>query len=227
LKLFRFIPSPSVDKKHSHPLAIKRVVPEWYKNAEKYYMEKGHEVAGLKTCLPFLDALTLGYVLVTPVDIHVSKTEKGELNLAWDNDLISYSIINERKGLIGHTIPRPPGHEENHLIWNSQWGWKVPKGYSVVVTHPLNRHDLPFTTLSGVVDSDGFIAWGNTPFFIKEGFTGIIPAGTPYAQLIPYKRDKWTYIQDWLSMDKAVDVAPALREGKAVYNKLWRKVKEF
>lgn len=227
MKTFRFIPSPTVFKSHKPPLAIKRLVPEWYKNAEKYYKQDGKEIAGLKTCMPFLDALTIGYALVTPVDITVSKTQAEELSVTWDKTLIDYPVINERKGLTGHTIPRPAGHEENHLIWNSQWGWKVPKGYSVVVTHPLNRYDLPFTTLSGVVDSDGFIGWGNIPFFIRKGFTGVIPAGTPFAQLIPYKRDKWAYVQDWLSTDKGVDVGPVLREGNGVYNKLWRKVKEF
>jgi hypothetical protein len=29
------------------------------------------------------------------------------------------------------------------------------------------------------------------PFFLIKGFTGVIPAGTPYAQLIPFKRENW------------------------------------
>lgn len=29
------------------------------------------------------------------------------------------------------------------------------------------------------------------PFFIKDGWAGIIEAGTPLAQLIPVKRDSW------------------------------------
>ena len=29
------------------------------------------------------------------------------------------------------------------------------------------------------------------PFFIKEGWTGVIPAGTPYAQMIPFLRENW------------------------------------
>ena len=31
----------------------------------------------------------------------------------------------------------------------------------------------------------------NFPFFIKEGFTGLIPYGTPIVQIIPFKRDDW------------------------------------
>jgi hypothetical protein len=29
------------------------------------------------------------------------------------------------------------------------------------------------------------------PFFVVKGFTGIIPAGTPYAQMLPFKREDW------------------------------------
>jgi hypothetical protein len=33
---------------------------------------------------------------------------------------------------------------------------------------------------------------GNLPFFIKEGFEGIIKAGTPIFQIIPFMREQWT-----------------------------------
>jgi hypothetical protein len=29
------------------------------------------------------------------------------------------------------------------------------------------------------------------PFFLREGFSGVIPSGTPYAQIIPFKREDW------------------------------------
>jgi hypothetical protein len=59
--------------------------------------------------------------------------------------------------------------------------------------HPLNRVDLPFITISGIIDFDKSIhaPIGNIPFFIKKGFTGTIPAGTPMFQMIPFKREDW------------------------------------
>jgi hypothetical protein len=30
------------------------------------------------------------------------------------------------------------------------------------------------------------------PFFLREGFTGVIPAGTPFVQILPFKRENWT-----------------------------------
>ena len=32
---------------------------------------------------------------------------------------------------------------------------------------------------------------GLMPFFLKKGFEGIVPAGTPYVQIIPFKREDW------------------------------------
>ena len=67
----------------------------------------------------------------------------------------------------------------------------MDKGYSVLITHPFNRDDLPFRTLTGLVDVDLYKS--NTIQFpavwIDESFTGILKKGTPIAQCIPIKRD--------------------------------------
>jgi hypothetical protein len=71
------------------------------------------------------------------------------------------------------------------------WYYETPPGYSVMITHPMNRHDLPFYTLSVIVDADN---WGLpvfVSFFLKRGFRGVIPKGTPLFQMIPFKRDDW------------------------------------
>ena len=68
---------------------------------------------------------------------------------------------------------------------------------ALVITHPLNRNDLPWIVLSGVVDADVHpLRPGNMPLFIKENFEGIIPKGTPIFQLIPFKRENWEKQKD-------------------------------
>jgi len=57
--------------------------------------------------------------------------------------------------------------------------------------HPVNRTELPFHSLTGLVDTDKHPIIINFPFFIKAGFVGTIPAGTPLIQAIPIKRDGW------------------------------------
>jgi hypothetical protein len=46
------------------------------------------------------------------------------------------------------------------------------------------------------MDSDKYSTSGNIPFFIKEDFVGVIPAGTPFAQIIPIKRATWRSIRN-------------------------------
>lgn len=186
----------------AEPKPAKSFIPKWYKDAEvKYEDSMGETQMGLKTCLPFLDALTAGYILYTPVDIYVNveKNDMGHLfnneeglQLRWDGSPVFDDFISERPAKSGSTMPRPPGHYPNHMVFKGFWSIKTPRGYSMLMTQPLNRQDLPWTIASGIIDSDKFFAPGNIPFFIKKGFSGVIPKGTPIAQLIPIKRNSWT-----------------------------------
>ena len=56
---------------------------------------------------------------------------------------------------------------------------------------PINHFELPWVTVGGIIDSDKVTTSGLIPFFLKEGFTGVVPAGTPYLQIIPFKREDW------------------------------------
>jgi hypothetical protein len=186
------------DRRHKdlgQPIPIKKLLPEWYRTSETTILSPdGTEASGLKRCVPFLDALISGYALVTPVDIFISETDSGELKIGWNSPDEFVDFIHERPKESAANLPRPAGHHPNHLAWRGTWGIKTPKGWSLLVTHPLNRFDLPFTTTSGIMDSDSYSTGGNLPFFIKKGFTGVIPAGTPIAQLIPIKRASWTSV---------------------------------
>jgi hypothetical protein len=130
-------------------------------------------------------------------------------------------------GDIGHTIPRPEGHCKNHMIFSGQWGARLPKGWSLLLTHPLNRFDLPFATTSGIIDSDEWWAGGNIPFFFKENFEGIIPKGTPFAQLIPIKRSSWTSYTSVLSVSRNTYLADKARSVPIGWYKknIWTKKK--
>lgn len=187
MKIIKFIPFGG--RKNLMPPSVSKI-PQWWKDGE-LVLSNGE--AGLKSCIPFMEIMMSGYTINLPFDVFVSKNEDGTVNVKWNapNHNAWPRFIDERPKELGETIPRPAGHLPNGFVWSMQWSWKTPKGYSVLVTHPFNRFDLPFTTLSASMDSDKFNANGNVPFFIKEGFQGVIPEGTPIAQIFPYKRDKW------------------------------------
>ena len=203
------------------PVPAKKMIPQWYKDGETFYVEKGSREtsAGLKTCMPFLDVLTAGYLLVTPFDIYVGKKEDGSLSIEWNSPEPWKNFVDQRPHGSGATIPRPAGHRDEHFVWSNKWGWKTPRGYSTIVTHPFNRFDLPFTTMSGFMDSDKISVNGNVPFFLKEGFYGLIPEGTPYAQVIPVKRKLWKMIHSPENVDIVIQQSAKIHGEKAYYKK--------
>lgn len=179
------------------PEPIKNKIPQWYRESESLIKTPdGSESAGIKKCMPFMDSLITGYTLVTPFDVYIGKKPDGSLDITWNGPESFMGFIDERPESLGSLMPRPAGHMKNHLVWKGHTNIKTPRGYSVLFTHPLNRFDLPFTTGSAIVDSDEFWGNGNIPFFLKEGFSGTIPAGTPICQLIPIKRETWKMIQN-------------------------------
>lgn len=202
VKIIRFF-SKEGYRGFADPRPSKFYIPEWYKKAEsKFEDSSGGVQPGLKLCVPFLDAMTSGYMLTTPVDLYINeeKSELGHLfgqtspnlQIRWDGPPHFEDFIGERPSGSGSTMPRPPDHYPNHLVFRGYWHIKTPRGYSLLMTQPLNREDLPFTIASGIIDSDKYFAPGNIPFFVKKGFNGVVPKNTPIAQLIPIKRDAWT-----------------------------------
>jgi hypothetical protein len=211
------------------PVPIKKLLPSWYKKAELVFktLTNPMEMPGLKACVPYMDVMISGYALVTPFDVYISRTDSGELKIGWNGPDDSSQFVGERPLELGATMPRPIGHLANHLFWKGEWGWKAPKGYSILVSHPFNRFELPFTTTSGLMDSDKFWANGNIPFFLREDFVGTIPAGTPIAQLLPVKRARWKAIFDQSKLDAYEKQGFDARNPKKSYKKAYWVKKEY
>lgn len=209
------------------PVPAKKLIPEWYRMAESTITAPdGAESPGLKKCMPYMDSLISGYMLTTPFDIYVSREEDGELRFRWNGPGPLGGFIGQRPESMGATMPRPAGHDKAHLIWAGFWATKTPKGWSLLVTHPFNRFDLPFTTVTAIMDADEFWGAGNIPFFIKEGFTGVIPAGTPFAQLLPVKRSFWKMIIDSSLKGDTSGLGSIARNKDTLYKKImWHRKK--
>lgn len=171
------------------PIPTRKNIPEWYKriplfrNNEQYQNDLGVGLS-VKACVPFLDALSCGYLITTSQDIQVSQ-QSDTPRMSWR---IQPDPLKERPG--HEYMPPPPGCHENQYAWSFPYGLNLPKGYSALITHPLNRNDLPFFTSSGVIDS-GAIWGGSFSFWIKKDFEGIIERGTPIVQIIPFKKENW------------------------------------
>jgi hypothetical protein len=177
------------------PVPASSMLPEWYKDVPSFIGNKPEYDkflnATVKKCMPVFDSMTSGYYILLGADVYVKRNEDGSSSLSWPVDI---------KLVTGHTIEQASTlnidktFEKNILKWWNPWIVKTPKGWSTMFITPMHRDDLPFQLLPGVVDTDEFNLSVQFPFLIKKDFEGIIPEGTPIAQLIPFKRATWRSI---------------------------------
>ena len=75
--------------------------------------------------------------------------------------------------------------------FNSFWTIELEPGWSLFATHPVNRDDLPFRVISGLVDADRFHDGGiNFPaVWTRPDFVGVLPKGTPVVQCFAVPRE--------------------------------------
>jgi hypothetical protein len=183
--------------------AIHFNIPEWFRDTPKYKhnqtafsLNNGENNLTIRHCIPLLEGFTSGYVLVTNIDLLVEIDNSGRQVFKWiDGNVPIYAPLRSRPSYENlpenRSFPKMPGYSNPEFNWIPAWCIKTPKGYSSIFTHPINRLDLPFYTLGGIIDTDGWGEAGNHPFVLREGWEGVIPKGTPYVQIIPFKRDNW------------------------------------
>lgn len=197
-KIIEFYPHSEVtDLTSNNPYAAKSCVPEWYKKIPiftdgdkslNYPLDWVGVNHTIKKCVPFLDAMTSGYMVCLDEDVFVKQTDAAGPLFRWKSKdiLVDFHSTNQFEG-----VPIPEVYARMIGKWHSSWEIRTPPGYSLLFTHPLNRFELPFQTLTGIVDCDKYVIPVQFPFYLKKDFEGIIEAGTPLVQLIPIKREKW------------------------------------
>jgi hypothetical protein len=172
--------------------AIKQV-EKWYIDTEEYVTNEGKKITNpgevahtIKKCIPIFDAMTSGYILYTQVDVQVTQ-----------KDGLPYWTWADQNAISFHAIIQAPLHparnEAPYPKWNNPYAITTPPGYSVLFTQPMHRESV-FTVLPGIVDTDAYKAPVNFPFVLNDvKWEGLIPAGTPMVQIIPFKRESWEH----------------------------------
>jgi hypothetical protein len=180
-------------------------VPDWYKDLESYSNGKkqptgnGEISSTIKRCMPVFDAIVSGYIIVSHTDVYISQKEVVEKDNSFPSHNIPYYEWPFYNPIAFHPtfqVYNYPGQNKmpkaaSYPKWLNPWGIKTPPGYSTMFVSPLHRESI-FTIMAGVVDTDLYTAPVNFPFVLNDwGFEGLIPAGTPIAQVIPFKRESW------------------------------------
>lgn len=188
------------------PKPADKFIPDWYKSLESYVggvkkpAGNGSSTGTIKRCMPVFDAITGGYIIPTYVDIFISQQQLINQETKEPlNETTPWYEWPSFKPLGFHPIEQAPNYPQKNSLpleasypkWVNPWAIKTPPGYSCLFVQPVHR-ESPFTILPGVVDTDKYTAPVNFPFVLNDWkFEGLIPAGTPMAQVIPFKRDSW------------------------------------
>lgn len=187
----------NMDSPSAPATAGSKNIPDWYLDADRFAMMPNGEpysdptnngkIPTWKACPAIYDIMTTGYVFRTPSDIEFKKINGKITGSVKDSSYRDF--LHNREPMPQFVVPH--GYDAVHFAWYSDWTVSTPEGYSVLYSHPFMRYDLPFLTTSGIIDNDMVAMSGTMPFFIQKGWEGTIPAGTPYSQLIPFKREDW------------------------------------
>jgi hypothetical protein len=190
MKNIKFYTDLDIEEEY-YPQPASKLLPEWYKELNSYINNKkepvgdGQTSGTMKKCVPVFDAITAGYIITLPADVFVTQKD-GEPYYEWSNyGLIAFHNVDQ--------APTHPNRNEHNLYpkFMNPWCIETSPGYSVLIVQPLHR-ESKFTILPGVVDTDAYVDKINFPFVLNDKtFEGLIPAGTPIAQIIPIKRENW------------------------------------
>ena len=221
---------PELEAILPRPIPAVQGLPHWFKAmAQKAFSETAHqEVMTIKKCPPVVDAMVYGFFIPLVADLRV---ENGEFS--WEREVPATEVTSFSCSPIdfhdGAQVEGTPFFEDDRFVikFNNFWTIETPPGYSLLFTHPLNRIDLPFTTISGMVDTDLFPDnLVNFPArWHDESFNGVLPKGTPVAQCIPVKRELWSGRIEPMTPEQArklSDTATALAQQTGVYRRNFR-----
>ena len=170
-----------------HPEPASKFIPEEYKKLKRFKDNNLHSPT-VKTCMPFLDSLTAGYImpfdqdyLVDPVedDFSVTPANREQNDFGYHNQT---QLPEEWKKTTGNNAGK----------FHNKWLIKTPPGYSCLFIKPMNRLESRFEIIAGIVDTDTYINTINFPFILhKRDEQFVIKKGEPMVQIIPFKRESY------------------------------------
>jgi hypothetical protein len=169
-----------------NPVPANRILPDDYKKMSRFN-DKNVLSPTVKMCVPFLDALSSGYIIPLDQDYLIDAVE---------TDFTVIPASNIREDISYHSQKQlPPSlHKGAEKVGKfiCRWIIKTPPGYSCLFLKPLNRAEERFEIISGVVDTDDYNEPINFPFHWKKwNKQTLLEKGCPMVQVIPFKREDW------------------------------------
>jgi len=181
------------------PVPASKMIPEWYKKqassgSNDETIGLGFTSSTIKRCMPIFDLMSSGYFLLAPCDIYIDSTNPDKLEHSVPDAIkeITENFFSSHNKAQYEELPYDRKYYHKDLLrLNPFWSLSTPSGYSTMFIDPPFKDSLPIKAVSALIDTDKYISNGHLSFFVKSGFVGVIPQGTPLIQAIPFKRESW------------------------------------
>ena len=173
------------------PKASFKYIPEYYKKMPNNINEiKDSGNGTVKKCIPFLDAMSIGYIIPLDNDLRVV-VEKGDISIYSSHQDI-YPVKTHVQEQFTNTPISGPYFGKVIFKLLNKWVIETDRNYSCLFTSPLNHLETRFKMLDGIVDTDTYYQEVNFPF-VWTGGEGefLLKKGTPIIQVIPFKRENY------------------------------------
>jgi len=173
------------------PVPAIKAAPDYFK-AIKPQSDNHPSNGTVKRCVPFLDALSAGFIIPMWCDVYVL-ARNGELSIDFPPNFAQAETL----GYHGSAqIPKHPLASKPYgnmpMKWINPWVIETEQDVSCIFTPPLNHMETRFKLLDGVVDTDAYYNNINFPFLWTGGDGEFfIAKGTPLVQVIPFRRETY------------------------------------
>lgn len=185
-----FTPASQSSCSPTDPVPSHQETPAWFENLSAT-ADSINDVrrSTAKLCMPFNDALGLGWLLRAPETIHITSHGPDTGFQVHDEDGNESSVAEVVKGGNEFSDSNSEFHTPDLLI-NTAWTIQTPQNVSLLLTPPINRIEPRFTPHGMLAETDAYTGPFSIPVSIKNGRSVTIEEGDVIGQAIPINRSK-------------------------------------
>jgi hypothetical protein len=184
-----FLCRPEDEGVIAEPVPAKSVLPAWFRQlpgVDESQLSATNNGLTVKRCLPFVDAMSAGWIIPLAAAVRLEISEGGRtVTAGWefDREMVSNHAAFQLAG--SPYDPHPP------MKFHNYWTIRTSEGWSCLFLPPINRPNGVIEVLSGLVDTDTYRSPVNFPFVaVAPDGVYTLKKGTPLVQVIPFRRSE-------------------------------------
>jgi hypothetical protein len=196
------------------PYPASRHIPDWFKNMPS----DNENGATLKRCPPFVEAMTAGYIIPAPADLRITMSDQGITVLGkYEFLTLHHPLEYQGSPFTGNIV----------IKFHNPWIIVTPPDYVCLVTAPINRLEMPFLALTGIVETGTYYKEVQLPLvcLMRPGGSFLLPCGAPMIHVIPFRRERWTSQTADIDRAHRAEQQAKLNDNPHVYkDEFWKKM---